>query len=160
MTSLILLLAVSSSACYQYFEIEDAAPLPQPGTEVRVQLTAPQRLELGNVTVNDVGRIEGDVYRSKGDTLALFSRRIFSAYGFNRYTDGAVFYFDRSQFSRIEQRNLAPVQTAIAVAAITAGALATMRIALAIGGGAEGGGPKDGPGFGRVFAIPFGWIVP
>jgi hypothetical protein len=154
---LILFLAVFSSACTQYFQIEDAALLPEPGAEVRARLAAPQPLELGTVTIHDVNRIEGDVYRSEGDTLGLFSRRIWSAYGFSQYTDGAVFYFDRSQFERLEQRKLVPVKTGIAVGAVAVGVVASMYYLIGLGGGAEGD-PSPGTEFSRVVGIPLNWI--
>ncbi len=159
-TTLVLMLAMSSSACYQYFPVEEAAPLPEPGTEVRAQLAAPQPLELGTVTIHDVSRIEGDVYESEGDTLALFSRRIFSAYGFDQFTNGAVFYFDRSQFGRLERRKFLPLQTGIAAGAITAGVLATMYFVLDLGGGAEGPNTKPDPQVARAAGVAFSWIVP
>lgn len=159
-TSVILTLALIASGCYQYFPIQEAAPLPEPGAEIRAQLAAPEALELGSVTIHDVSRLEGDVYQSEGDTLAIFSRRIYSAYGFRQYTNGAVFYFDRSQFGRLEERRFLPLRTAIAASAITTGVVLGLYYALDLGGGAEGPGPDSGDVFARVPGIPIGWIIP
>jgi hypothetical protein len=157
---LILTLAWIASGCYQYFPVEEAAPLPEPGAEVRARLAAPQPLELGSVTIHDVSTLEGDVYRSDGDTLAVFSRRIISTYGFRQHTNGAVFYFDRSQFGRLEQRKLVPVKSAIAASAIAAGVVLGLYYALDLGGGAEGPGTGAGQVFGRTVGIPLNWIIP
>jgi len=159
-TNLILVLAVSSSACYQYSQVEDAAPLPEPGAEVRAQLATPQSLELGSLTIGDVSRIEGDVYQSEGDTLSIFSRRVFSAYGAGHYTNGAVFYFDRSQFGLLEQRSFVPVKSGIAIGVVAAGVVAAVFLIAELGGGAEGDGSRDAPQVSRVVRVPFGWIIP
>lgn len=158
-TTLILTLAATTSACYQYYSVEEAAPLPEPGTEVRIVLTSPQPLDLGSMTINDVSMVEGDVYEIEGDTLGLFSRRLRTYYGFSERTDGAVFYFDRSQFGRLEQRQLVPWKTGIAIGAISAGVLATMYLALDLGGGSEGNGTVIPPQPSRAPGIPLNWIV-
>ena len=159
-TKLIVLLALTTTGCFEYAHVEDAAPLPEPGKQVRVQLAAPQRLELGSVTVNDVSRIEGDVYQSDGDTLAIFSRKIFSSYGGSHFTNGAVFYFNRSEFGRLEQRKVLPVATGIAASAATVGIVAATYLAIELGGGGEGPGSRDAPEQSRVFRIPLVWFTP
>lgn len=158
-SNLILVLALTSSGCFQYARIGDEAPLPESGAEVRIHLAPAQTLELGSNTVHDVTRIEADVFESQGDTLAVFSRRIFSAYGYSQNTNGAVFYFDRSQFGRLERRSLMPVQTGIAAGAVTAGVLAVLYFATDLGGGAEGSGSRPAPQYGRVASVPLLWIV-
>ena len=157
---LILILAVTSSGCYQYFPVADAAPLPEPGAEVRAQLASPQPVELGTMTIHDISIVEGDVYRTEGDTLAVFSRRIFSAYGFRQFTNGAVFYFDRSQFGRLEQRKLVPWRSGIAAGAAAAGVVAAMYFLLDFGGGAEGNGTPPPPTPKRGSAIPLRFTIP
>jgi hypothetical protein len=159
-TNLILALALTTSGCFRYARVGDEALLPEPGSEVRLQLATPLELDLGSTTVHDVSRIEGDVYESIGDTLAVFSRRIFSAYGYKQYTNGAVFFFDRSQLSRLEQRKLMPVNTGIVAGAATAGVLAAIYFAADLGGGAEGSSSRDTPQNNRVVKIPFVWIIP
>ncbi len=159
-TNSILALALISSGCAQYVHVGDSTPLPDHGTEVRIELAPPQTLELGSTTVHDVTRIEGNVFESEGDSLALYSERVFSAYGHNQYTNGAVFYFDRSQFGRLEERRIMPVRSGITAGAIAVGALAALYLAIELGGGAEGPGSKDAPQFDRVIPIPIGTIVP
>ena len=155
-TPLKILLAVTSSACYQYFPVHDTDPLPATGAEVRVQLESPQTLDLGVMAINDVGLVEGHVRTSSSDSLSLFSNQLRTFYGFRQRTNGAVFDFDRSQFSRIEQRKLVPWKTGVAIGITTVGLAAAMYYATDFGGGDEGDPPGGGiePGLARTANIP------
>jgi hypothetical protein len=159
-TTTILMLAVTSAACYQYFPVEDAAPLPDPGAEVRVRLNTPQPLEVGTMRISDISTVEGDVYQAAGDTLGLFSRQIYSAYGSKHFTNGAVFYFDRSQFGRIEQRKLVPWKSGVAIGAAAVAVAAVMYFTLDLGGGAEGDGGNGNPQTRNGVSIPVGLLIP
>ncbi len=160
-TPLILTVALTSSACYQYFPVDDSAPLPDAGVEVRIQLQSPQSLDLGTMTINDVSTVEGHVYQSNADTLSLFSNMLRTYYGFRQRTNGAVFYFDRSQFGLLEQRKLVPWKTGVTVAAAVAGLTAFMYFALDLGGGSETGPPiPPDPGTGRTVLIPISIGLP
>ena len=154
-TPLIFLLAVTSSACYQYFPVHATDPLPATGAEVRVQFESPQTLDLGVMAINDVGLVEGHVRTSSSDSLSLFSNQLRTFYGFRQRTNGAVFNFDRSQFSRIEQRKLVPWKTGVAIGMATAGLAAAMYYATDLGGGSDDGtvGGIE-PGLGRTANIP------
>lgn len=137
---LVLLLLVSG--CYQYVPVEQPAPLPAPGEEVRVRLASPQPLELGTITVQDIAMIEGDVYRTEADTLAVFSRKLYTTYGFKHETNGAVYFLPPSEIRLLEVRQLRPAQTALTAAALTGGTLLFFDLALGVFGG--GGGPQGG----------------
>ena len=156
----LLTLAVASTGCYQYFPLQAEEPLPEPGAEVRAQLTLPQSLELGSTTVHDVSDVEGDVYETDGDTVAVFSRWLGTSYGGRLRTDGAVFYFPRSQLQRLEERRLEPVKSGLAVGAIAVGLLVAYEAAFS-GAGAQRGGSGDGGGDVAHIVAPFnlgGWI--
>ncbi len=153
-TPLILLLALTSSACYQYFPVHDVDPLPEPGTEVRVQLESPRALDLGTMTINDVSTVEGHVHRSGSDSLSLFSSKLRTFYGFRQRTNGAVFYFDRSQFTRLEQRKIVAWKTGVAIGITTVGLAILMHEAIGLGGGTEDGQPPIEPGLGLTANIP------
>lgn len=159
-TIAILILAVTSSACYQYFPVADAAPLPETGTEVRIRLSTPQPLDLGSMRINDISTVEGDVYAAEGDTLGLFSRQIYTAYGSKQTTNGAVFYFDRSQFGQLEQRELVPWKTGLAIGAAAVGVLAVMYFTLDVGGGAESPNGGRNPQTRTGISIPVGLLIP
>lgn len=158
-TFLILMLSATSSACYQYFPVQDTSPLPQTGDEVRVQLSPPQSLDLGTMTLHDVSALEGDVYRSQGDTLALFSRQLRTTYGTKHHTNGAVFYFSRDQFRRLEERRFVPIKSAIAVGVVAAGLLASYYFAMRGAGGSEDPGPPGGTDMHIVGSIPLRILI-
>ncbi len=141
-----LLLLFPLSACYEYVPIHDAAPPPEAGTEVRAQLTSPQPFNLGPQTLNDITTVEGVVYPNDNgsDSLALWSRKLSSAYGAKYFTNGNVFYIPRAQIRQLEQRRLAALPTAVA-AAVGTGALVGI-ITLITGGGGGGGGIGDDGG--------------
>jgi hypothetical protein len=159
-TIAILTLAVTSSACYQYFPVADAAPLPDTGAEVRIRLNTPQPLELGTMRISDISTVEGDVYETNGDTLGLFSRQIYTAYGSKHLTNGAVFYFDRSQFGQLDQRELVPWKTGLAIGAAAVGVLTVMYFTLDLGGGAESDGGNGTPQARKGISIPVGLLIP
>ena len=160
-TLLIAILTLTSSACYQFYAVDDNAPLPEAGMEVRVRLAPPQSLDLGTMTFRDVSTVEGHVRRSGADTLSVFTSQLKTLYGFRQFTNGAVFSFDRSQFGRLEQRKLVPWRTGVAIGVSTVGLAAAMYYAVGLGGGSEDGTPGgNDPVFGTTANIPFNLILP
>ena len=155
------MLAVLTSGCYQYFPVSENAPLPAPGTEIRLRLDDPQALDLGTVTVNDVATVEGYVQSSGSDSLGLFSSSLRTFYGYRQRTNGAVFYFDRAQLQLLEERKLVPWKTGVAVGTSVAGLAAFMYFATDLGKGGQSGGEEPGdPTPGRVVIIPFPIKIP
>ena len=73
---------------------------------------------------------------------------------------GAVFYFDRSQFRRLEERRLVPLNTAIAIAAVGGGIVALSEWAIGLGGGSESAGPDGSGGGGLHLSVPLPFNVP
>lgn len=160
-TSLLLTVVLFSSACYQYFPVRESAPLPEVGTEVRVQLESSEALDLGTMTINDVSRVEGHVYQSGSDSLGLFSNKIRTFYGFTQRTNGAVFYFDRSQLRLLEQRKIVPWKTGVALGTAVVGLGAFWYYGVGLGKGGESGTPEvPDPGFGRSMPIPVSVLLP
>lgn len=153
-TPLILLAVLTSSACYQYFPVYDTDPLPEAGAEVRIQLESPQPLDLGTMTINDVGFVEGHVHRSDSDSLSLFSSKLRTFYGFRQHTNGAVFEFDRSQLDRVEERKLVPWKTGVAIGVTAVGLGVAMYYAVGLGGGNEDPRQPTEPGLGKSANIP------
>lgn len=160
-TPLILTAAVLSTACFQYMPVDPSAPLPEAGDEVRIQLESPQALDLGSITINDVNRVAGHVRQSEGDTLSLFSSDLRTAYGFRQRTDGAVFYFDRSELRTLEKRELSTWKTGLAAGTAVVGALTFWYFAADLGGGSSSGNPTPPPpSFGRLIPIPLNGLLP
>ena len=159
--SLLLMVFLFSSACYQFMPLDQSAPLPEAGAEVRFELQSPQSLDLGTVTLNDVMSVQGHVRQSQGDTLSLFSSDLRTAYGFRQRTDGAVFYFDRSQFRTLERRELIPWKTAVTAGTAIIGLAAFWYFAADLGGGSESGNPPPPPpSASRVVGVPLNLILP
>jgi hypothetical protein len=157
----LILVLLSTSSCYQFIPVDDSAPLPQAETEIRIQLNTPQSLDLGTMTLSDVVTVEGHVRNSHADTLGLFSSDLRTAYGFRQRTDGAVFYFDRSQFKTLEQRKLMPARTGVVAGTAVVGLGLFWYFAADLGGGSEeGGSSHTHPNTGRVVSIPLNFVVP
>jgi hypothetical protein len=153
-TPLVLVLALTSSACYQYFPVHDTDPLPEAGAEIRIHLESPQSLDLGTMTINDVSRVEGHVRASTSDTLSLFSSQLRTFYGLRQHTNGAVFDFDRSQFAGLDQRKIVAWKTAAAIGITTVGLAILMNEAIGFGGGSEPGPPPVDGSFKNTANIP------
>jgi hypothetical protein len=158
---LLLMVSLFSNACFQFVPVNESAPLPEAGTEVRVQLESPQALDLGTMTLSDVASVQGHVRQSQGDALSLFSSDLRTAYGFRQRTNGAVFEFDRSQFRTLERRELAPLKTGIAAGTALIGMAAFWYFASDLAGGGDTGNPTPpSPGVSRVVAFPFNVVLP
>ncbi len=147
--TLALMLAVSTAACYQYYAVPDLAPLPKRGAEIRAQLSPPVSLDLGTVTVHDVSTVEGNVFNSHEDTLAVYARLLLSYDGSRHPTGGAVINFRRSELRQLETQRLSPVRTGIAAGVFGAGVFAIYELiqsARPAETGGEGGGGTNPTG--------------
>lgn len=135
----------SFGGCYVYVPVEDAAPAP--GSEIRAHLSPTQDLDVGTVTVHDVARVDGIVYGVAGDSVAVWSSWLYSAYGTRFDSRRAVYYLPREQVATLEQRRLHPLRSVVAVG-IGVGIM-TSILNFAIDGGA---GPGTGGGTGPIQA--------
>lgn len=68
------------TGCFHYVPAE-VTQLPKPETEVRVTLTDPLDIPMGEFTLHDVTRIEGIVAETNGDTLGLVARWLYPQVG-------------------------------------------------------------------------------
>ena len=141
---------LSQAGCYQYVRLADTAPLPEVGTEIKLEFSPPQAMDLGSMTVHDVSVIEGEVFEVSGDTVAVFSQWLQSAFGHRYATNGAVFYVPRSHTKLVEQRQFMLVKTAVAVGVTVAATVAVFTLTTQLGGGAD-----PDPGNGNEFRIVF-----
>jgi hypothetical protein len=122
----------------------ETEPLPEPGREVRARLSPAKQINLGNITVNEINRIDGSVYSNGNDSLALWTQWVHSAFGERYYANGSVFYFPRQEVSRLEERRLMPAKTVIAVGGGVVALAIIFGLATQLGGG-EGPGQDPGP---------------
>lgn len=141
---------LSQAGCYQYVQLADTAPLPEAGTEIKLEFSPPQAMDLGRMTVHDVSVIEGEVFGISGDTVAVYSRWLQTAFGQRYVANGAVFYVPRSHTKQVEQRQFMLGKTGVAVGVTVAATVAIFRLATQLGGGAN-----PDPGNGNEFRIVF-----
>jgi len=135
--------AILSVGCYAY------RPLGQPtraaGAEVRATLATPISVQLGEITVQDVDRVEGLVYRATGDTVVISSSWVYTRLGSRYFANGGVFAFDGPQLRSLQVRRLSPARTSLA-GLVTVGVAAAMfsGVKQALGGGGPPPPPSDG----------------
>ena len=138
-----VLLPVYLSACFQYRRA-DIEPLPGPRTEVKVHLTAPIQVPLGEVTLHDVTAIEGIASDANADTLGLYAKWLYPQVGNKFDALGATFRVAKGSISEVERYRFSPQRTVLAIAvagAVVVGFL--YAIGLAKIGGSGGGPPED-----------------
>lgn len=109
--SLALLFTVN--ACYVYVPVGDT--MPAPGKEIRAYLSPHQDFDVGNVTVRDVERIDGIVYTSSADTVAVFSNWLHQTFGRRFDSRRAVYYLTRDELGVLEERRIHPLRSAVSV---------------------------------------------
>ena len=149
-------LLLTQAGCYQFVPLADTAPLPEAGSEVRLAFAPPQAMNLGARTVHDITLIEGEVFENGGDTLAVFSRYLRSAYGQRYIANGAVFYIPPSDTRRVEQRQFMPLKTGLAVGVAALATVAILKAAAELGGGSNPGDPDDPDEFRIAVPVPIG----
>ena len=147
---------LSQAGCYQYVQLADTAPLPEAGTEIKLEFSPPQAMDLGSMTVHDVSVIEGEVFEISGDTVAVYSRWLQTAFGQRYAASGAVFYVPRSHTRQVERRQFMPVKTGVAVGLTVAATVAIFKLAGQLGGGSNPGDPGGGDEFRIVFPLSVG----
>ena len=147
---------LSQAGCYQYVRLADTAPLPEAGTEIRLEFSPPQAMDLGGMTVHDVSVIEGEVFEINGDTVAVFSQWLQSAFGHRYAANGAVFYVPRSHTKQVEQRQFMLVKTGVAVGVTVAATVAIFKLASQLGAGSNPDGSNGRDEFRIVFPLSIG----
>jgi hypothetical protein len=133
--TLFLFLLSATSGCYGYVPIEAGAPLPDPGSSVRVRLSPARSFELGEITANSIAIVDGEVARWDEERLVLWPSSLRSS--------TETVHILRSSMATTEGRQLSVARTGSVVAVgILAGVLA-----VALFGGDAGGaqGPGNGP---------------
>ena len=132
----------SLAACYEYVPIGSA--VPEPGQEVRAHLSPVQDFDVGTLTIRDVTHVDGIVYASTADSVALWSTWLYSILGTRFDSRQAVYYLPKDQVAMLEERRLHPARSVIGVG-LGVGILAVVANFLADAGGSPGSGGKGGP---------------
>ena len=137
-------LLLSVNACYIYVPMDDGT-MPAPGKEIRAYLSPHQDIDVGRVTVRDVERIDGIVYTSSADTVAVFSNWLHQTFGRRFDSRRAVYYLTRDELGMVEERRFHPLRSVVGLG-IGVAAFASVFTFVAD----VGGGPDDSGGEGDV----------
>ena len=146
----VLALLCSIAGCYTYVPVE--GPFPDRGREVRVLLSPTQDIDLGPITVRDVARVDGTVYRATPDTLAISSQWFHTQLRQRHYTNGHIHVLLRNQAADVEVRKFHIGFTVLATAAIIAAGTAVFAFTTDLGGGGIGE-PGDGDTQGSIVGV-------
>jgi hypothetical protein len=136
--------AILSVGCYAYRPLEQ--PTPAAGAEVRATLATPRNVQLGEIVVQDVNRIEGLVYQASGDSVVISGTWVYTRLGSRYAANGGAFYLTRPELGTpLEVRRVSPARTGIA-GLMTVGVVAAMfaGVKQALGGGGPPPPPSDG----------------
>jgi hypothetical protein len=130
---------VAAAGCYKYVPSEGGAASLVRGAQVRVSLSRPMAVDLGEITVNDAVVISGDFIALQDDgsiLLSAFETR--SAAGAERGGIGETVTIPADAIAGVERRVFNGVGTVLVAIPIVGGAVA-IGVA-AVGDGAGGGG--------------------
>ena len=128
-----LALLFSVNACYVYVPVET---MPAPGKEIRAYLSPHRDFDVGSVTVRDVERIDGIVYTSSADTVAVFSNWLHQTFGRRFDSRRAVYYLTRDELGMVEERRFHPLRSVVSIA-LGVGAFASVFTFVADAGGEQ-----------------------
>ena len=109
-----LLLPAYLSACFRYAPAS-VEPLPGQRSEVRVHLTDPLRVPMGEVTLEEVTSIEGIVAEATDDTLNLWAKWLYPRAGRKYDAMGTTFQVSKGSIARLDRYRFSPQLTAGAV---------------------------------------------
>jgi hypothetical protein len=137
---------VLTAACYAYAPLEPPAPAPAVGQEVRVTLSVPTSIQLGEVTLQAVDRVEGMVQRVTADSFIVSGDWVFTPLGSRYAAGGGALLLQRPALRSLEVRRFSPARTGVA-AVLAAGTMALLFAGIqhALGGA----GPEPPPGQGN-----------
>lgn len=112
------------TGCFHYVPAE-VTSLPSPRTEVRITLSQPIDIPMGEFTLNEVTRIEGVVAEANGDTLDLVARWLYPRVGRKWDAMFGSYGVPITQIQQLEEWRLSPRTTAI-VLGVSAAVLAVL----------------------------------
>ena len=148
--TLMALSFLALGGCYTYVPV--TGDLPPSGKEVRAHLRPARSFGVGEITVESVTRVEGIMYISAADTIAVWSNWFYTAFGTRFFGSNAVVYIPRSEIPQLDVRKLHPARTVAALG--VAGVLGFGFFNLLSNPVAEGSG-GDIPPANLGVAVPF-----
>lgn len=134
------------NGCYAYLPVTNGAL--KEGTEVRVELAAPENIELGLETYFGIGAVEGEIAASDDRSLVAISTTWLRSWrgGEKFWGTGALVFIPHDRISVLEERRLSSGRTAMAVGLGALAFAAVIGFATIITGGTVSGLPGGGTG--------------
>ena len=146
-----LALLFSVNACYVYVPVVDT--MPAPGKDIRAYLSPHQDFDVGRLTVRDVERIDGIVYTSSADTVAVFSNWLHQTFGRRFDSRRAVYYLTRDELGLVEERRFHPLRSVVGLGVAVVAFASVFTFVADAGGdpGSDGGGEDTQQRLSRPF---------
>jgi hypothetical protein len=139
--ALVLLALWAAAGCYHY--VPAVATASPQGTPVRAHLDTPAAFELSQVTVNNIGQVEGEVVRVDAGDLVLSATWLQAITGNGYPGNGWTVRIPETNVTGFEQRRLSWWRTGIVIAG---GVVGTWLGFEAVGLGPNFGGGGGGTG--------------
>ncbi len=127
--------------CFSYAPL--ATPDPPRAAVLRLTLSTPGDYRLTNVTMNDVGLIDGELVAMDDSAVVVSATRVVARSGFEHLGEGATLRVPRASIGSIQVKRLSPARTALFVGGLVAlGAITSVALGRAEVSGAtpSGGG--------------------
>ncbi len=137
----VLLLALLTG-CYHYVPLGGGQAHPSPATRLRVILARPQPVRLGNITVNEAARIEGEYVDSERDTLLLSALSVVDSAGAEHLGGGATVRVAYAAIEDLQARRFSAWRSLLATGGfVVAGLLSGVAVSEGGGSGGRAGPP-------------------
>ncbi len=126
--------------CVSYAPL--ANPDPPRAAVLRLTLSTPGDYRLTNVTMNDVGTIDGELVTMDDSVVVVSATRLVARSGFEHLGEGATLRVPRSSIGSIQIKRLSPARTALFLGGLVAlGAVTSVALGRAeVSGATQGGG--------------------
>ncbi len=126
--------------CFAYTPLRQ--PDPAPAASLRLHLATPGDYRLANVTMNDVGIIDGELVTMDDSAVVVSATRLVARSGFEHPGDEATLRVPRSSIASIEVKRLSALRTALFVGGLLAlgGAAGAALGAAEVSSSGNGGG--------------------
>ncbi len=132
-----------AAACYKYVPLEEGNAALARGDGMRVALSRPIAVDLGEITVNDAVLVTGEFIERESDgTIVLAAFETKSVTGADRSGSGLTLRIPAAAVAAVERKSFNGGATALVIIPIVGGAIAIGAVALSDGG--SGGGNGNG----------------
>jgi len=127
---LLLVGFLSVNGCFVFVPVDKA--VPDEGSDVRLRLSPSREFQIRELLIHDVTRVDGVMFGSSNDSVAIWSNWVHTAAGNRFWSDHAVLYFDRADLRSFEERRWHPARTLVATGVVGAVGLGMLRLALEV----------------------------